>query len=60
MEAAEGQVYQVADTKSIPVKAGEKLTRGETIRTAKDGHLFVRLGDGSVIEVKRQITVLAQ
>jgi len=51
VQAAEGQVYQVADTRSIPVKVGEKLTKGETIRTAKDAHLFVRLGDGSVIEV---------
>lgn len=51
VQAAEGQVYQVADTKSIPVIVGEKLTKGETIRTAKDAHLFVRLGDGSVIEV---------
>lgn len=51
VQAAEGQVYQIADTKSIPVVAGEKLSKGETIRTAKDAHLFVRLGDGSVIEV---------
>ena len=51
VQAAEGQVYQIADTKSIPVTVGEKLTKGETIRTAKDAHLFVRLGDGSVIEV---------
>ena len=51
VQAAEGQVYQVADTRSIPLTVGEKLTKGETIRTAKDAHLFVRLGDGSMIEV---------
>ena len=52
VQAAEGQVYQIADTKSTPVTAGTRLQKGETIRTAKDAHAFVRLGDGSVIEVK--------
>jgi hypothetical protein len=52
VQAAEGQVYQIADTKSSPVTAGERLQKGEKIRTAKDAHAFIRLGDGSVIEVK--------
>ena len=52
VQAAEGQVYQIADTRSAPVTAGEKLQKGDRIRTAKDGHAFVRLGDGSVIEMK--------
>jgi hypothetical protein len=52
VQAAEGQVYQIADTRSTPVTAGEKLQKGERIRTAKDAHAFVRLGDGSVVEMK--------
>ncbi len=52
VQAAEGQVYQIADTKSTPVTVGQKINRGDVIRTAKDAHAFVRLGDGSVIEVK--------
>jgi hypothetical protein len=52
VQAAEGQVYQIADTRSIPITTGEKLARNERLRTAKDAHAFVRLGDGSVIEVK--------
>ncbi|HXD29580.1 MAG TPA: FecR domain-containing protein [Pyrinomonadaceae bacterium] len=52
VQAAEGQVYQINDTKSSPVIAGTRLEKGETIRTAKDAHAFVRLGDGSMIEVK--------
>ena len=52
VQAAEGQVYQIDDTRSAPVTAGEKLQKGERIRTAKDAHAFVRLGDGSVIEMK--------
>ena len=52
VQAAEGQVFQIADTRSAPVVVGEKLEKGERIRTAKDAHAFVRLGDGSVIEMK--------
>ena len=52
VQAAEGQVYQIADTRSTALSAGEKLLRGERIRTAKDAHAFIRLGDGSVIEMK--------
>ena len=52
VQAAEGQVYQIADTRSIPVKAGDKLQKGDRLRTAKDAHAFIRLGDGSVVEVK--------
>jgi len=52
VQAAEGQVYQIDDTRSTPLAAGAQLKKGETIRTAKDGHAFVRLSDGSVIEVK--------
>ena len=52
VQAAEGQVFQIADTLSTPVKVGDQLQKGDRIRTAKDAHAFVRLGDGSVIEVK--------
>ena len=52
VQAAEGQVFQIADTRSAPVKIGEKLEKGDRIRTAKDAHAFIRLGDGSVIEMK--------
>jgi FecR protein len=52
VQAAEGQVYQIADTKSTLVRVGDKLERGDRIRTAKDAHAFVKLGDGSVIEMK--------
>jgi FecR-like protein len=52
VQAAEGQVFQIDDTRSAPVASGDKLQKGERIRTAKDAHAFIRLGDGSVIEVK--------
>jgi len=51
VQAAEGQVYQVGDTRNTLVNAGEKLQRGEHLRTAKDSRAIVRLGDGSMIEM---------
>ena len=52
VQAAEGQVYQVADTQTATVSSGAKLQQGEKVRTAKDGRAVVRLGDGSLIEMK--------
>ncbi len=52
VQAAEGQVYHIAETSSTALTAGQKLQRGDRIRTAKDAHALVRLGDGSVIEMK--------
>src|ERR1051325_8569049 len=52
VQAAEGQVYQIADTRTAAVGHGAKLQQGEKVRTAKDGHAVVRLGDGSLIEMK--------
>ena len=54
VQAAEGQVFQVADTKTAAVSTGAKLQRGEKVRTAKDAHAVVRLGDGSLIEMKER------
>ncbi|HET6853249.1 MAG TPA: FecR domain-containing protein [Pyrinomonadaceae bacterium] len=52
VQAAEGQVFQVADTQTTAVAAGAKLQKGEKVRTAKDGRAVLHLGDGSLIEMK--------
>src|SRR6185369_15944111 len=52
VQAAEGQVYQVADTRTASVSNGTKLQQGEKVRTAKDGRAVLRLADGSLIEMK--------
>ena len=54
VQAAEGQVFQIADTKTAAVATGAKLQRGEKVRTAKDAHAVVRLGDGSLIEMRER------
>src|SRR5215204_5943950 len=52
VQAAEGSVYQIADTHTATVNNGAKLQQNEKVRTAKDGRAVVRLGDGSLIEMK--------
>jgi hypothetical protein len=52
--AADGQVFQIADTRSAQVTAGEKLQKGDRVRTAKDAHANIRLGDGSTIEMRER------
>ena len=52
VQAAEGQVFQIADTQTASVSAGAKLQRGEKVRTAKDGRAVIHLRDGSLIEMK--------
>jgi hypothetical protein len=54
VQAAEGQVFQVADTLTASISTGAKLQRGERVRTAKDARAVVRLGDGSLIEMKER------
>ena len=54
VQAADGQVYQIADTETAAVAAGAKLQKGEKVRTAKDAHAVVRLSDGSLIEMRER------
>jgi ferric-dicitrate binding protein FerR (iron transport regulator) len=52
VHAAEGPVYLVEDAQTHQLASGAKLARGQVIRTAKDGRAVVRLGDGTLIEMK--------
>ena len=52
VQAADGAVYLVEDAKTQPLAKGAKLTRGQVIRTAKDASATVKLGDGTLIEMK--------
>ncbi len=54
VQAAEGQVYQIADTTSTPIITGEKLAKGERVRTAKGAHAILRLGDGTTVEMRER------
>src|SRR5262245_58968915 len=52
VEAAQGGVYKVTGDKTQAVKVGEKLLRGERIRTAKNSAAVVKLGDGTLVEMR--------
>lgn len=52
VQAADGGVYTVASSQTRPINAGEKIQRGQVVRTARDAHAVVRLSDGSTIEMK--------
>lgn len=54
VQAAEGQVYQIADTQTAAIAAGTKLQKGEKVRTAKDARAVVQLGDGTAIEMRER------
>jgi hypothetical protein len=52
VQAADGAVYTIAASQPRAINAGEKLGRGQVIRTAKDAHAVVTLDDGTTIEMK--------
>lgn len=54
VEAANGNVYKVSNNKTQMVRIGEKLQRGEYIRTAKNAGATVKLPDGSLIEMRER------
>ncbi|MGE0131114.1 MAG: FecR domain-containing protein [Blastocatellales bacterium] len=54
VEAAQGGVFKVTDNKTQAVKMGEKLRRGERIRTAKGSGAVVKLGDGTLVEMRER------
>jgi ferric-dicitrate binding protein FerR (iron transport regulator) len=54
VEAAQGGVYKVTGDKTQAVKAGEKLLRGEHIRTAKNSGAVVKLSDGTLVEMRER------
>ncbi|MFN7928182.1 MAG: FecR domain-containing protein [Blastocatellia bacterium] len=49
--AANGPVYRVNDRQNQPLAAGEKIKRGERLRTAKGSTAVVKLADGTQIEM---------
>src|SRR5436190_4689654 len=52
VQAADGPLYVVADSKTRALNVGEKIGRGDVVRTSKDARALVRLEDGSTIELK--------
>ena len=54
VEAIEGSLYRIDAEASQPIGAGAAIQEGEEIRTAKGSRAFVRMTDGSVIEMSER------
>jgi len=54
VESESGAVYVVSDAQSRQLAAGERLQKGERVRTAKDSNALLRLADGSTVEMRER------
>lgn len=52
--SADGPVYAISDNGERELKPGDYVGQGRLIRTAANSHAFVRLVDGSVVEMNRR------
>lgn len=54
VEAAEGSVYEVGSMTTRKVESGDRLERGERIRTSREAGAVLRLDDGSRVELRER------
>ena len=55
--ASNGPVYRVSGEQNQPVKPGEKISRGERLRTAKGTTAVLQLADGTQVEMAERSEV---
>jgi hypothetical protein len=60
VQSLEGAVYGVSTGGERPLAVGAQLVDGELIHTASGAHAFLRLTDGSVVEMNQQTAVAVQ
>jgi hypothetical protein len=54
VESADGLIYRVSDTGTVPLLRGADVAAGADIRTARDAHAVLRLRDGSHVEMRER------
>jgi hypothetical protein len=54
VESADGLIYRVSDTGTVPLIRGAEVAAGVDIRTARDSHAVLRLRDGSRVEMRER------
>ena len=51
LESAQGLIYRVSGTGTVPIIRGAEIMAGADIRTARNAHAVLRLRDGSHVEM---------
>ncbi len=54
VESADGLIYRVSETGTVPLIRGAAVPAGADIRTARDSHAVLRLRDGSHVEMRER------
>jgi hypothetical protein len=54
VESADGLIYRVSDTGTLPLIRGAAVSAGVDIRTARDSRALLRLRDGSHVEMRER------
>src|ERR1019366_1471223 len=54
VESADGLIYRVSDTGTLPLIRGAEVSAGVDIRTARDSRAILRLRDGSHVEMRER------
>jgi ferric-dicitrate binding protein FerR (iron transport regulator) len=54
VESIDGTLYKIHGEETVPLGAGEPVTAGQEIRTAKGSTALVRMTDGSLIEMSER------
>lgn len=54
VESADGLIYRVSDTGTVPLIRGAAVPAGADIRTARDSRAMLRLRDGSHVEMRER------
>lgn len=57
VQSAEGMIYVVSRAGDKQLATGAQIAEGETIRTGPGGHAYLRLLDGSVVELSERTEV---
>jgi hypothetical protein len=54
VQSADGLIYRVSGTGTVPLLRGAEVRAGAVIRTAKDSAAMLRLRDGSLVEMRER------
>jgi hypothetical protein len=60
VQSIDGNVYRVTSNGDVLARVGDALQEGDNLRTTEGAHAYVRLSDGSVVEVNERTSFTVQ